>query len=657
MKHEVGEEAHIKRFKIIKVYIILWLFIYSVILVNFDTIKMFFLSTLTFNLAVVAITLNGLYIVMSGAIELILLGGTFGILEQNRSKEDNAYYLNGIDRIFPKSIADMLLERKEKSMLYFTQEEAERITDTLYEKFSNLKGHINFFVSAALMIGLLGTFTGLIQAVDDMGEIILSLSGDEIDLKQLMADFSGPLGGMAVGFGSSIFGVIAALLLGIKSFILYRNQEELLVYVGDWLRVRTVETDVANSDEETIKGRPHFMDIFVEHTGALKDEIAKISVSEEKIALFGERIARIDDNIAKKREILASLETNYNEQTAKAQGQLAAIIEQNQTIRDEVQGVQSLKEDIGTLDQKVQSSGEKLTTLEDDYKQSSRKLDEGFRVVDAIKDGVATLFHRSNATDEKITILDDKSAAIGKKLSSIGEIESKLDDTIGRIDKKDAEKNQQIAEMKKDIGFVSYSIDGLAEKFEGLSSDVLGDKEHYREIMEMMRQSKDENITTLLSLQETIGRMKDELGAEVAYIKKVGELQKSTSQKTLETHKNVLNLQNSTTTMIKALKASHKTTGDIYEKLNAAYDEIGKQEKESPSELKQSMVTLAKYGAILQENLKKELKDLEEVKTSIARIDHQINDIALPKKSDIKLEQKLERKAPSFFERVFLGKR
>jgi len=115
----------------------------------------------------------------------------------------------------------------------------------LVEKFSNQKIYINFFISTALMIGLFGTFTGLLKSIDEMGGIILSLGGD-INLGEVIASFSGPLGGMAIGFGSSLFGVATAIVLGIKGYILNRTQEVFLEDVENWIKDKVIESQTSD---------------------------------------------------------------------------------------------------------------------------------------------------------------------------------------------------------------------------------------------------------------------------------------------------------------------------------------------------------------------------------------------------------------------------
>ena len=65
---------------------------------------------------------------------------------------------------------------------------------------------------------------GLLIAIDEMGRIILSFGGDNIDLAEIMTGFSGPLGGMAIGFSSSLFGVLSAIILNLIQ--LYFNKKK-----------------------------------------------------------------------------------------------------------------------------------------------------------------------------------------------------------------------------------------------------------------------------------------------------------------------------------------------------------------------------------------------------------------------------------------------
>jgi len=132
-----------------------------------------------------------------------------------------------------------------------------------------------------LMIGLLGTFSGLLGAIGNMASIVMSLSGSNIDIGKIMSDFSGPLSSMAVGFGSSLFGVISAILLSIKGYLLNRAQASVLDGVENWLNGKTVDTLQIVPQEGSREGasvqQPSLLDLFAEKMGTLQREIAVLN--------------------------------------------------------------------------------------------------------------------------------------------------------------------------------------------------------------------------------------------------------------------------------------------------------------------------------------------------------------------------------------------
>lgn len=279
-----------KRLKIMKAYAVLWLFIYFLIISNFEAMKTFFFATLTFNLAVLTVLTIGIIVIMSSSVRLVMLAGTFGILAYK--KENLTFYLQGIEKIMPANIAHMFNSRAEKGVLLFTSEESRAVVEWIDEKFANQSRYINYFIGTCLMIGLLGTFTGLLVAIDQMGKIILSLSGD-IDLGQVIRSFAGPLGGMATGFGSSLFGVIAAIILGLMGYILNKNQETLIEGVEDWLKGRIIDSvgtsgsavaTVSDDANESLPlHRSSFIDVFIDNISSLSKEMAKIAQTNERL--------------------------------------------------------------------------------------------------------------------------------------------------------------------------------------------------------------------------------------------------------------------------------------------------------------------------------------------------------------------------------------
>jgi len=303
-----------RRVKILKIYVVFILFVLFLIYANIDLIASFFMATLTFNIAILTMFTIGLIVLYQSAIRLTMLAGTFGILAYKKGK-DLEFYLQGITDIMPAYIAHMFNRRAKKGVLYFTQDEAKNVTEWLDEQFFNQKGYTTFFVGTSLMLGLFGTFTGLLVAIDQMGAIILSFGGDDIDLGEVMTSFAGPLGGMSIGFASSLFGVASAIILNVLQYLLTRNQATFLHDVEDWLKGKVIDSqskdviqDIATrsttignalaassgSSEGGTEISTGFLDVFVNTMG---DFTQKLEESNKSIKeMFSSMVTNIDNN-------------------------------------------------------------------------------------------------------------------------------------------------------------------------------------------------------------------------------------------------------------------------------------------------------------------------------------------------------------------------
>ena len=339
-----------RRLKILKIYFVLWLFLFFLVYSNFDAASTFFMATVTFNVAIVTVLAVGLIIIISAAFQLTMLTGTFAILRYKKGQQLE-FYLTGINKVFPENIANMFQNRARKKVLFFTQQEFENVAFWLEEKFANTKTYITFFTGTVLMIGLFGTFTGLLQAIDEMGSIILGLSGD-INLAEVIAGFSEPLGGMAIGFASSLFGVASAIILSIMGYILNRNEAMFLEDVHDWMKGQIVESH-SISDGNTSGGATGvasemsggMMDLFVDNISALSDQMEKYNKSNE--AMFGMLSDSIDNGNATTQKQMAVLEnissglqelninqfSNANIMEESLQEVSGAIMNENKTVK------------------------------------------------------------------------------------------------------------------------------------------------------------------------------------------------------------------------------------------------------------------------------------------------------------------------------------
>jgi hypothetical protein len=164
-----------------------------------------------------------------------------------------------------------------------------------------------------------------------MGAIILSLGGD-INISEIMSQFAGPLGGMAIGFASSLFGVAAAILLNFLQYILSRQQASFSEDIQDWLKGKLIDSQTSdtivkvNQSNEQIRGgagvdttkasigTTAFMDVFVDQLSELSASIKKSNRSSE---LIFKQVAQglEDSNNSKQQEVVLfdSISTSLKE--------------------------------------------------------------------------------------------------------------------------------------------------------------------------------------------------------------------------------------------------------------------------------------------------------------------------------------------------------
>lgn len=299
------------------------------------------MATLTFNIAILTVLCVAMVVVMHAALRLTMLAGTFGILAYKKG-DQLKFYLKGINKVMPANIAHMFDKRAQKGVLFFTQQEAKDVTEWLEDQFHNQKGYISFFVGTALMIGLFGTFAGLLKSIDEMGGIILSLTGD-INLGEIIAGFAGPLSGMAIGFGSSLFGVATAIILNFMQYILSRNQAAFIEDIEDWLKGKMIDnqsSEVLAQINETLghggagqavpMAQPQggggmgagFMDVFVDSMSEFSQKMEANNKSSEVVfKMLSKNFEKSDESLENQMALLEGIanslkELNINQYTS-----------------------------------------------------------------------------------------------------------------------------------------------------------------------------------------------------------------------------------------------------------------------------------------------------------------------------------------------------
>jgi hypothetical protein len=105
------------------------------------------------------------------------------------------------------------------------------LLDSLATRAEDRRALVRFLTGALIILGLLGTFYGLLITIGGVREVLGGLAGEgATDTTALLASLrerlSVPLGGMALAFSSSLFGLSASLVLAFLELQLFHAQSE-----------------------------------------------------------------------------------------------------------------------------------------------------------------------------------------------------------------------------------------------------------------------------------------------------------------------------------------------------------------------------------------------------------------------------------------------
>jgi len=117
------------------------------------------------------------------------------------------------------------------------------ILDSVGIRLDEAKETSRYLTGLLVFLGLLGTFYGLIQTVSSVSGVIQNLditAGDSGSIFSNLRDgLSAPLGGMAVAFSSSLFGLSGSLILGFLDLQTGQAQNAFYTDLEDWMSSMT----------------------------------------------------------------------------------------------------------------------------------------------------------------------------------------------------------------------------------------------------------------------------------------------------------------------------------------------------------------------------------------------------------------------------------
>ena len=125
--------------------------------------------------------------------------------------------------------------------LNIRDDSARLIKSKLGSRIAHLRANVNYFCGIMVMLGLIGTFWGLLMTISDVGAAMgkiadsMSNSGGQLDMGEFLQSIAQPLKGMGVGFSASLFGLGGSLFLGFFNYLATYAHDHFIENFGRWI--------------------------------------------------------------------------------------------------------------------------------------------------------------------------------------------------------------------------------------------------------------------------------------------------------------------------------------------------------------------------------------------------------------------------------------
>ena len=192
------------------------------------------------------------------------------------------------------------------------------LLDSLNLRLDETREVSRYLIGLLVFLGLLGTFWGLLNTIDSVGDVINSLGAEDEDSSlmflKLKEGLRQPLDGMGTAFSSSLFGLSGSLILGFLDIQASQSQNQFYNDIEEWLSTMSLIT-VNNKDSQKIQedGVPIYVQALLEQTaesinslqstlGRGEDERKHLA---DNFANLAEKMSAVADQIQSNQKALA----------------------------------------------------------------------------------------------------------------------------------------------------------------------------------------------------------------------------------------------------------------------------------------------------------------------------------------------------------------
>ena len=193
------------------------------------------------------------------------------------------------------------------------------LLESVYTRLDEGRETSRYLMNTLILLGLLGTFWGLLQTVSGIGSVIGDLNVGDGDLKVVFDTFKEglrtPLVGMGISFSASLFGLASSLILGFYDLTTGRVQTRLCEDLEDWL-ANPQETAAVETSPITTEVAPRrYQEAFIQNLSEQLERLQKVFRQQEQsreserssVRALSEGVSALDDHLKSQQSVLIKL--------------------------------------------------------------------------------------------------------------------------------------------------------------------------------------------------------------------------------------------------------------------------------------------------------------------------------------------------------------
>ncbi len=192
--------------------------------------------------------------------------------------------------------------------------------DSVYTRLDEGRETSRYLMNTLILLGLLGTFWGLLQTVSGIGSVIGELNVGDGDLKAVFDTFKEglrkPLVGMGISFSASLFGLASSLILGFYDLTTGRVQTRFCEDLEDWLMIALEPTAHTPSPIIATSIAPaRYQDAFIQNLADQLERLQKVFKQQEQsreaertsVRALSEGVSSLDDHLKSQQSVFIKL--------------------------------------------------------------------------------------------------------------------------------------------------------------------------------------------------------------------------------------------------------------------------------------------------------------------------------------------------------------